>query len=467
MWTRQRSLALLVASLAASPPTTAAPSPAGELLDLSFYHSTDTLLDKFTRLADPSRCGSRMWVENLRDEEDPYFSMPVVTFQENSARFDQRPRSTAKVLLNFGAHGRELIGPEVALRVAEVLCGEAESRFVNGNVAASRARISELLRLVEIKLVPVQVPSARRLAEVGAGSCGARRLTPRGVDVNRNYDVVWDRGNSDSGSNEYRGPRPFSEPETRTLAALAQRWRPDLFGDVHSGDRYLAMPFAHMSEGPSNRTDRAAMRHALRRVADMLRRQHPTVGASDDLPMGPASSLGEEPYHASGTALDWMYSKAKVRRSFMLEVFGFSTLYGLRNRDVKAIGRAPNAAANAMEDGLSTSLSAVPTPEWRGTEDDFGSQPGGGEQQRRLMEDERNSLEPPADPVERARRGGLTALQRLVAGLAPRELEYDCVTSFSPTERSAYESTVNAWADAMMVLIDEASYTPEEAARRA
>ena len=35
------------------------------------------------------------------------------------------------------------------------------------------------------------------------------------------------------------------------------------------------------------------------------------------------------------------------------------------------------------------------------------------------------------------------------------------------SERGAYESTVNAWADAMMVLFDEASYTPEEAARRA
>ena len=34
------------------------------MLDLHFYHRTDDLLDALTRLADPSRCGARLVVEN-------------------------------------------------------------------------------------------------------------------------------------------------------------------------------------------------------------------------------------------------------------------------------------------------------------------------------------------------------------------------------------------------------------------
>ena len=280
-----RSVKRLPLALLFTVTRSAAPDPGTRNIDLSFYHATDTLLDKFTRLADPSRCGQRMWVENLLDEEDPHFRMPVITFEDSNARYDQQPHRASKVLLNFGAHGRELISPEIALRFGEMLCGEAESHFLAG-ASVSRERISELLRNVVIKIVPVQVPSARRLSEVGAGSCTKRRLTPRGVDVNRNYDVAWARGDSDSGSSEYKGPRAFSEPESRALAELADRWRPDMFVDVHSGDQYLAMPFAHMSEGPSNRTDRAAMRHALKRVVALLKKQHPAVLQATSLCLG-------------------------------------------------------------------------------------------------------------------------------------------------------------------------------------
>ena len=130
------------------------------------------------------------------------------------------PSRRPHILLNFGAHGRELVTSEVALRLASMLCGEAPSRF-DGDAERSRLRISEMLRHVEIKIVPVQVPHSRRLAEVGEGSCKQRRLNARGVDVNRNWDVAWADGDDAAGSSQYRGPRALSEPETRVLARLA------------------------------------------------------------------------------------------------------------------------------------------------------------------------------------------------------------------------------------------------------
>lgn len=206
--------------------------------DLSIYHRTDALLEMFTRLSDPSRCGSRLTVDNLRDAEDPSFQLRVATFADSHVRSTQAPVGAAHVLINFGAHGRELISSEVALRLAKMLCGEAPSRFA-GDAERSRERIAELLRHVVVKFVPVQVPSARRLAEVGGGSCKQRRLNARGVDVNRNWDVQWTAGDGGEGSSQYRGPRPFSEPETRALARYAEEWRPDVFVDVRSGDRCI------------------------------------------------------------------------------------------------------------------------------------------------------------------------------------------------------------------------------------
>ena len=186
---------------------------------------------------------------------------------------------------------------------------------------------------------------ARRLAEVGGTACKQRRQR-RGVDVNRNWDVAWHEGDRSEGSSQYRGPRPLSEPETRVLANLAREWKPDLFVDVRSGDRYMAMPYASRDSGPRDRRDRAAMIDAMRKVNAMFSSAHPSLLRLGGVPTGPASSLGEEPYRATGTALDYMYSVAHVRRSFMFEVFGASTVYGVGRRGERSIGRVPTAVVS-------------------------------------------------------------------------------------------------------------------------
>jgi hypothetical protein len=42
-----------------------------------------------------------------------------------------------------------------------------------------------------------------------------------GVDLNRNYDFLWDHGDPNPQSREYRGPAPFSENETRAIRDLS------------------------------------------------------------------------------------------------------------------------------------------------------------------------------------------------------------------------------------------------------
>ena len=139
----------------------------------------------------------------------------------------------------------------------------------------------------------------------------------------------------------YAGRVP-AHGSARVPACLAADWRPDVFVDVRSGDRYMAIPYAHRAAGPTNRADRAAMLDGLRSVTSMFARTHPRMG---NVPSGPAASMGEEPYRATGTALDYMYVKAGVRRCYMLEVYGASTVYGVGNRKDRGIGRVPSSAS--------------------------------------------------------------------------------------------------------------------------
>ena len=495
-------------------------------LDLSYYHSTDEIQTAFTRLADPSRCGARLTIDTLRDEEDPSFGLKVATFADVNERTSQAPTAKPHVLLNFGAHGRELVSSEVALRLASMLCGEAPSRFERASLDRSRARIAELLRRVVVKMVPVQVPSSRRLAEVGGGSCIQRRLNGRGVDVNRNWDVAWAEGDNSKGSSQYRGPRPFSEPETRALARLADEWHPDLFVDVRSGDRYIAMPYASRASGPTDREDRSAMLEGMRGVTTMLGKAHPGLLAMGGVPYGPASSLGEEPYRATGTALDYMYTKANVRRSYMFEVFGASTVYGVGGRGERGIARTPTAVVSFLQRDLANATVGVQQQRnasrvnrrnaSSGTERNESNERGLGhswrlqrwttpphprthhplhhgaarrvplsqqqqQQQRRLtakggksLAGGRAALQPAFISV--AESGGtsddtdgapkaLSPPSGLTSGLASEERPFDCVAFFNPTSFADYEATVNGWADALLVMINASAAAADPRAR--
>jgi hypothetical protein len=64
-----------------------------------------------------------------------------------------------------------------------------------------------------------------------------------GIDLNRTYDFNWAHGGSGEVTSErYRGEMPFSEPETRALAGLAQRERFLLSLTYHSQGKVIYYP---------------------------------------------------------------------------------------------------------------------------------------------------------------------------------------------------------------------------------
>lgn len=72
--------------------------------------------------------------------------------------------------------------------------------------------------------------------------------TPAGVDINRNFAVMWDmKGgfSKDPDSRFYRGPAAASEPETRALQKLAAHVDFQAAIDFHSFGQYILYPYGY------------------------------------------------------------------------------------------------------------------------------------------------------------------------------------------------------------------------------
>lgn len=192
-------------------------------------------------------------------------------------RLDFGPRSGPSILLTGLVHGIELVGGLALLRLVEDLAR-----------AVPPARFTVL---------PVVNPDAvaENVSKLAAGRTAGRRSNRNGVDLNRNFARLGPvprhpfGGSSRPGGFYYIGPRPFSEPETRTVAEVASRVRPQLALGYHSFGEMLLYPWAY-TRAPHPRTEpyRALGRvfqSAQGKAAYDLRPAHalyPTVGDLDD-----------------------------------------------------------------------------------------------------------------------------------------------------------------------------------------
>ena len=118
------------------------------------------------------------------------FGRPIVVVETGN------PLSTARVLVVGCIHGNEPAGIAVTRRLL---------------TAAPPRRI-------DLWILPNLNPDGRALGV---------RQNGRGVDLNRNFSSGW-RPNGVRWDPTYPGPRPFSEPETRTARALIRQVRPTI-----------------------------------------------------------------------------------------------------------------------------------------------------------------------------------------------------------------------------------------------
>ena len=136
---------------------------------------------------------------------------------------------------------------------------------IHGNECAARSVVRRLKR--------IRVPADVQLLLVSTlnpdGSRAGTRQNARGVDLNRNFSRGW-RGGGRPWDTYYPGPRPFSEPETRTARALIEREEPQITIWYHQAMSLVAKQPRHL------RTQR---RYA-RRTRLPLRKLEPLPGTA-------------------------------------------------------------------------------------------------------------------------------------------------------------------------------------------
>ena len=121
-----------------------------------------------------------------------------------------------------------------------------------------------------------------------------------GVDLNRNYSVNWKTGgNSTSkGSDVYRGPFPFSEPETQSVKAFVEaRSNIKTMISFHSFSEVILYPWGGIKEDPPAK-DKATFESL---AIDMAK--------FNGYAYGPAAKVM---YVASGETCDWAYQDHQI-----------------------------------------------------------------------------------------------------------------------------------------------------------
>ncbi len=136
------------------------------------------------------------------------------------------------------------------------------------------------------------------------------------VDVNRNCDWEWG-GKGSSGSvksEEYRGTHAFSEPETRFVRDVANRYGIDAYLSMHTGAQFIFVPYSDTK-------------------SKLIQRRHPTTEAQLQLSskiwsatagfftgLGIVYELND--YTADGTIADYLAGSLSVPVSLTFELYG-------------------------------------------------------------------------------------------------------------------------------------------------
>ncbi len=194
----------------------------------------------------------------------------------------------AQVMIIAAIHGCEVIASELALAVLESICD---------NTDESRP----LSEVADLTIIPAINLDSRARSLDSLRRKGFFRSAPRrnsnGVDLNRNWPFpsgVSDHwlplaGTSRWRSPWYRGPHPFSEPETRAVDALVGEIRPMALLNLHSTGCVLSYPWSSKEEAPPDLEGFQAMIAAFNEAqgdhryrSTQGRAWYPIVGSSND-----------------------------------------------------------------------------------------------------------------------------------------------------------------------------------------
>jgi hypothetical protein len=282
----------------------------------------------------------RMKGEGLLVGFGPYYTYDEATSELDNIHQAHPEITTEKISIGITWEGRDIWAMKISDN-PDISEGEPTVLFVAVHHAREPIGCSILLDLAwrltenygddpeitwlvdnrEIWIVPIVNPDGYTYNEVN--SDGMWRKNKRdnngngvfeedydGVDLNRNYSFMWgydDFGSSpDPSSNIYRGPSPFSEPETQAIRDLSIEIEPDIVVDYHSYSNVLLFPWSYDTYYTPDD-------NVFRSMSELL-----TEG--NGYPYG---TVWEILYTANGVSLDWHYGDTSKPSAF-----GFSPEVG-------------------------------------------------------------------------------------------------------------------------------------------
>lgn len=252
-----------------------------------------------------------------------------------------------------GHHAREWPSSEVSMELATDLVRSF----------GRDARVTALLRRERVVIIPVVNPDGFIVSRenqtsrsyAGASSQGSNRrkncastragedgrpCTERsGVDLNRNYGAYWggNGASTDPNSDTYRGPAPWSEPESDAVHRFSQRLQITNLQAIHSFAALVLRPpgFRALGLAPDERR--------LKELGDAIGRA-----------AGYVSEYAYELYEVTGAAEDWNYV-AQGTFGYNIELGGSGGFQGpYENNVVNQYLGAPfsPAAGKGVREGL-------------------------------------------------------------------------------------------------------------------
>jgi len=223
--------------------------------------------------------------------------------------------SLPTVVLTSGEHAREFIPVEVLIALMRNLS--------NAAITASSGH-AEILQRIRLITVPIANPDGRALLEQESKWCW--RGMPNGVDINRNFP--WEFGgpgsSSDPNNEEFKGPSPISEPESRAIASIFDSSSPAAaYASLHSGSQVIYTPYSDTASKSSHRLPPGSS------VAANLAAEMAAQSQGFYTETGVVYEMND--YTADGTVTDWASATMKVPLVFTFEMFGDPKLGDLSN----------------------------------------------------------------------------------------------------------------------------------------
>ncbi|MGH3938682.1 MAG: M14 family metallopeptidase [Pseudonocardiaceae bacterium] len=244
-------------------------------------------------------------------------SLPLVKISDAAGIDENEP----EVLFSCAQHAREHLTVEMCLHIVQ--------RLADGY--GTDPAITELVGSREVWVMPMVNPDGAEYdTERGVFALWRKNRQPTpgssqiGTDLNRNWDTRWaccGGSSSNPASDTYRGPSPFSAPETAQIRdwvnsrVIDGRQQITAHIDFHTFSELVLWPFGYTTDDTAPGLDAADAR-TFRLLGEEL------AGTNGYTPQQ-ASDL----YITDGSVSDWMWAEHRIW-SFTFEMYPVSQQQG-------------------------------------------------------------------------------------------------------------------------------------------